>query len=170
LVRDLAQNVGFKIVHTWSDGGPSVWLELHKPGQLLSNRGGQAIARINDKLNYSDDIDYRIRILYTEEEVKNLYDSTIPNSDRERILGNILKEKDEKERRIKAKRHKKELRIAQELHEELAKSVDQRKKEELAKLRQRALQLEVGNPNLIRYGYSAEKLKHLIKQKEEENK
>ena len=58
----------------------------------------------------------------------------------------------------------------QELHEELAKSVDQRKREELVRLRHRATELQAGDPNLIRYGYSSEKLKNLIKQKEEENK
>ena len=32
------------------------------------------------------------------------------------------------------------------------------------------MELRAGDPNLIRYGYSAEKLKQLIKAKEEENK
>ena len=78
-------------------------------------------------------------------------------------MDTLDKEKEAEEHRIK-------LRIAQELHEEMAKSVDQRKKEELVRLRQRAMELQAGDPNLIRYGYSAEKLKNLIKQKEEENK
>jgi hypothetical protein len=168
LVRDLAQHVGFKLVHTWSDGGPGVWLELHKPGELISNRGGQALAKTQNVFDYSNDIDYLIRRAYTEDEVAKMqeakkYNIDISDLDWENMLHAMLQEKEAEEHRIK-------LRIAQELHEEMAKSVDQRKQEELVKLRQRALQLEAGNPNLIRYGYSAEKLKHLIKQKEEEKK
>ena len=168
LIQDLTQDVGFELIYTWSDGGPSVWLELHKPGQLLSNRGGQALAKIHNVSDYSNDIDYRIRRAYTKDELAKMqeakkYNIDISNLDWENILHVMLQEKEAEEHRIK-------LRIAQELHEEMAKSVDQRKKEELVRLRQRAMELQAGDPNLIRYGYSAEKLKNLIKQKEEENK
>jgi SAM-dependent methyltransferase len=168
LIQDLTQDVGFELIHTWSDGGPSVWLELHKPGQLLSNRGGQALAKIHNVFDYSNDIDYRIRRAYTKDELAKMqeakkYNIDISNLDWENILHVMLQEKEAEEHRIK-------LRIAQELHEEMAKSVDQRKREELVRLRQRAMELQAGDPNLIRYGYSAEKLKNLIKQKEEENK
>jgi hypothetical protein len=74
LIRDLAQNVGFGLVHTWSDGGPSVWLELKKPGQLTSNRGGQALAQIHNILDYSNDIDFLKRTVYTNNEIKATYD------------------------------------------------------------------------------------------------
>jgi SAM-dependent methyltransferase len=295
LIRDLTNNVGFDLIHTWSDGGPSVWLELHKPGQLLSNRGGQALAKIHNIFDYSDDIDFLKRKAYTNDEVSNLqerarslgiggkiikrnkpYDLLVLIKDTEdkikeeqrirdwrklaikhnielslsnwqdlvkeildreaeeqnriqeeqylqrlkeiavlqkvdinsanwkEIIEEILrKQAIEEQRRIEkeeleqlqqlAKKYNinvdmsainwkdtlrkvvyekkvEEERIARELHEEFAKSFDQRKKEELAILRQRAMELQVGNPNLIRYGYSAEKLKALIKQKEEENK
>jgi SAM-dependent methyltransferase len=329
LIRNLAQNIGFNLVHTWSDGGPSVWLELRKPGQLISKRGGQALAKIHNIFDYSDDIDFLKRKAYTNDEVRDLqerarflsiseksikrnkpYDLSVlikdtedkikeeqriknwrevavkhnielslPNwqdlvkeiLDRETEEQNRIREQQylqrlkeiailqnvdinsanwketleellrkqaleeelerlhklakthnvdinsanwketleellrkqalEEKRRIEkeelerlhelAKTHnvditavdwkstlhktiqEKELereRIAKELHEELAKSVDQRKREELVRLRQRAKELQAGDPNLIRYGYSAEKLKNLIKQKEEENK
>ena len=55
----------------------------------------------------------------------------------------------------------------EEIHRLIAEAVDQLKKEELQKLRQQAMELQVGDPNLIRYGYSAEKLKQLINAKEE---
>ena len=54
-----------------------------------------------------------------------------------------------------------------ELVRRIAEETDRRKKQELVLLRQRAMELKVGDPNLIRYGYSAEKLKQLIKEKEE---
>ena len=286
LIQDLTQDVGFELTYTWSDGGPSVWLELHKPGQLLSNRGGQALAKIYNVFDYSDDIDFLKRKAYTKDEivklqdcatsfgiskkiikrskpydlqvlitgtierkkeeerikkwqevaVKNNIELSLPNwqdlvekifikeTEEQRIIEEqkqlqylkenaviynidvnstdwkesvkkMLRLKDEEDqRRIKkdqfekllelAKKNnvdvtvvdwenideKEQLRITQELHEELAKSVDQRKREELVRLRHRATELQAGDPNLIRYGYSSEKLKNLIKQKEEENK
>ena len=257
LIRELTQNVGFKLTYTWSDGGPSVWLELKKPGQLTSNRGGQALAKIHNVLDYSGDIDFLKRKAYNKDEVGKLQDhatslgiskKTIKRSkpydlqvlitdtiikqqkeerirqlqevavknnielslsdwqdqvekilqkqaedevrrieknqltlakkhnvdisvpDWKNILHKVMRLKEEEEFRINEKNRIEKEKIAQELHEEFAKSVDQRKREELVRLRQRALQLEAGDPNLIRYGYSAEKLKNLIKQKEEENK
>lgn len=41
-----AQSVGFEVVLSWHDGGPSTWLEIHKPGEMTSLRGGQTIAKI----------------------------------------------------------------------------------------------------------------------------
>jgi hypothetical protein len=49
LIRDLAQSIGFELKSTWGDNGPSVWLELHKPGERTSLRGGQALAKIISK-------------------------------------------------------------------------------------------------------------------------
>lgn len=293
LIRNLAQNIGFNLTHTWSDGGPSVWLELTKPGQLTSKRGGQALAKIHNVFDYLDDVDFLKRKVYTNDEIRDLqerarflgigeksikrnnpYDLSVlikdaedkikeeqrikdwrevaikhnielslPNwqdlvkeiLDREAeeqsriqeqqylehirsvaILHNIdvnssnwkelieeilRKQALEEQRRIEKEElehlqqlakthnvditdrdwkntlhkviHEKELedaRLAQEAHEAHAKLLDQQKKEELARLRQRAMELQAGDPNLIRYGYSAEKLKTLIKQKEEENK
>lgn len=48
----------------------------------------------------------------------------------------------------------------------IAEAIDRIKKQELQALRQRAMELQVGDPNLIKYGYSAEKLKQLISEKE----
>jgi hypothetical protein len=293
LIRDLAQDVGFKQVYTWSDDGPSVWLELTKPGQLTSKRGGQALAKIHNVFDYFDDVDFLKRKVYTNDEVMELkerarflgigeksikrntpYDLSVlikdiedkikeeqrienwrevamkhnielslPNwqdlvreiLDREaeeqsriqeqqylqrlkeiaimqnvdinssnwkEIIEEILRKQTlEEQRRIEKEEleqlqqlakthnvditdrdwkdtlrkliHEKEVedaRLAQEAHEAHAQLLDQQKKEELARLRQRAMELQAGDPNLIRYGYSAEKLKTLIKQKEEENK
>jgi SAM-dependent methyltransferase len=174
LIRDLAQDVGFEQVYTWGDGGPSVWLELRKPGQLTSKRGGQAIASIRNINDYSDDVDYRIRRVYTEDEFIELQSmlakkynlDKISDAEREQIFGKILSDKEAEERRIILEEEESR-RIKLKEEEEFAKSVDRFRKEELPRLRQRAIELQVGDPNLIRYGYSAEKLKQLIKAKEE---
>jgi SAM-dependent methyltransferase len=57
-----------------------------------------------------------------------------------------------------------------EIHRQVAEAIDQGKREILMKLRQQALELGVGNPSLVRYGYSAEKLQQLINEKEKETK
>jgi hypothetical protein len=49
LVRELAQNLGYRIAFSWTDQGPSTWLELQKPGNFVSLRGGQALAKIIPK-------------------------------------------------------------------------------------------------------------------------
>jgi SAM-dependent methyltransferase len=49
LIMQLAQTLGFEILHKWSDGGPSTWLELKRPGTIHSVRGGQALAKILPK-------------------------------------------------------------------------------------------------------------------------
>lgn len=49
LVEQLAETMGFEIVYKWNDGGPSTWIELRKPGQLTTLRGGQSLARILPK-------------------------------------------------------------------------------------------------------------------------
>jgi len=49
LVRAWANYIGFDEVFHYHDNGSSVWLELRKPGQLTSLRGGQALAKILPK-------------------------------------------------------------------------------------------------------------------------
>jgi SAM-dependent methyltransferase len=49
LVRELAQSLGYRIAFSWTDQGPSTWLELQKPGNFVSLRGGQALAKIMPK-------------------------------------------------------------------------------------------------------------------------
>lgn len=49
LVRELAVSIGYKIIFSWTDRGPSTWLELQKPGEFTSLRGGQALAKIVPK-------------------------------------------------------------------------------------------------------------------------
>ena len=274
LIRDLVRDVGFEQLYTWSDGGPSVWLELRKPGQLFGNRGGQAISTIKQVGDYLQDVDFLRRKVYNEEELISLqenagrlnieqsiidnlcatcpydlqilindindktrreleekenfdrltqlakeYNIDIKDKDWEELLTNaqnkvlaiengvdinlpnwqetleiVLAKKEEERawqeeenRKIANELEKKRIEMLhqqarsyninpllyeneEEIHRLIAETVDQRNKEELVKLRQRAMELQAGNPNLIRYGYSASKLKELIKQKEEENK
>jgi SAM-dependent methyltransferase len=49
LVRELAQSLGYEVVFSWTDQGPATWLELRKPGNFISLRGGQALAKIIPK-------------------------------------------------------------------------------------------------------------------------
>lgn len=49
LIRAWAQYIGFEEIWLHEDDSASVWLELRKPGQLTSLRGGQALARIIPK-------------------------------------------------------------------------------------------------------------------------
>jgi SAM-dependent methyltransferase len=49
LVRELAQSLGYQVAFSWTDQGPSTWLELQKPGNFVSLRGGQALAKIIPK-------------------------------------------------------------------------------------------------------------------------
>jgi SAM-dependent methyltransferase len=49
LVRELAQSLGYLVAFSWTDQGPSTWLELQKPGNFESLRGGQALAKIIPK-------------------------------------------------------------------------------------------------------------------------
>ena len=49
LVRELAQSLGYQIAFSWTDQGPTTWLELQKPGNFVSLRGGQALAKIIPK-------------------------------------------------------------------------------------------------------------------------
>jgi len=49
LVRELAQSLGYQVAFSWTDQGPTTWLELQKPGNFVSLRGGQALAKIIPK-------------------------------------------------------------------------------------------------------------------------
>jgi len=49
LVRELVTTVGYEIVYSWNDDGPTTWIEVRKPGQLDSLKGGQALAKILPK-------------------------------------------------------------------------------------------------------------------------
>ena len=46
LVRELIRSLGYEIVFDWNDNGNLTWLELKKPGELDSIRGGQTLAKI----------------------------------------------------------------------------------------------------------------------------
>jgi hypothetical protein len=50
LIKELAQSVGFEIVYNWRGENEAVgWLELKKPGNLDSIKGGQTLAKIIPK-------------------------------------------------------------------------------------------------------------------------
>ena len=49
MVIELAQSLGFETVFSWTDNGPSTWIEFRRPGELTSLRGGQTLAKIVSK-------------------------------------------------------------------------------------------------------------------------
>lgn len=48
-VTAIAKSIGYKQIFTWTDTGNLTWLELRKPGELASIRGGQTLAKIVNK-------------------------------------------------------------------------------------------------------------------------
>jgi hypothetical protein len=49
LILDMAKSIGFEIVYTHNDDGPSTWIELQNPGKLTSLKAGQTLAKIVSK-------------------------------------------------------------------------------------------------------------------------
>jgi SAM-dependent methyltransferase len=49
LILELAKSLGYECLFTYNEDGPSTWVELKKPGTLVSLRGGQALAKIIPK-------------------------------------------------------------------------------------------------------------------------
>jgi hypothetical protein len=49
LILDMVQSIGFEVLSTWNNDGPMTWIELRKPGELTSLRGGQSLAKIVPK-------------------------------------------------------------------------------------------------------------------------
>lgn len=49
LIRELTSALGYEQVFFWNNNGPTSWLEIRKPGELTSLRGGQTLAKINHK-------------------------------------------------------------------------------------------------------------------------
>jgi SAM-dependent methyltransferase len=46
LITDLVEHIGFDRLHSWHNDGPNTFLEIRKPGELSSLRGGQTLAKI----------------------------------------------------------------------------------------------------------------------------
>jgi hypothetical protein len=202
LIRELASSVGFYQTHTWGDGGPSVWLELRKPGKLYSIRGGQTLAQVKGWEEIQRDLDFIRKRAYTQEEVDAMHHraKTIgaKRSEYEKLelwqwegyLDDFAAERElEQRRKLDAERMRldKERQIEVEamrtkahslginadnftnefeLQKKISEVENNFRKKNLAELRKRALELELGPPNLIKYGYSEEKLKQLITERE----
>ena len=49
LITTLAESIGFDRIYSWHDNGPATFLEIRKPGELESLRGGQSLAKIVPK-------------------------------------------------------------------------------------------------------------------------
>ena len=48
-VKAIAKRIGYKQQFTWNDTQNLTWLELRKPGELESLKGGQTLAKILPK-------------------------------------------------------------------------------------------------------------------------
>jgi SAM-dependent methyltransferase len=48
-VKSIAKSIGYRQIFSWTDMGNLTWLELRKPGELESIRGGQTLAKIVNK-------------------------------------------------------------------------------------------------------------------------
>jgi SAM-dependent methyltransferase len=48
-VTAIAKSIGYRQMFSWTDTNNLTWLELRKPGELSSNRGGQTLAKIVQK-------------------------------------------------------------------------------------------------------------------------
>ena len=46
MVKELAQSIGYEQVFRWTDNGDVTWIELKKPGQITSLKGGQTLAKV----------------------------------------------------------------------------------------------------------------------------
>lgn len=49
LILDMVQSMGFEVLSTWNNDGPMTWIELRKPGELVTLRGGQTLAKVVSK-------------------------------------------------------------------------------------------------------------------------
>jgi SAM-dependent methyltransferase len=46
-IVQMARNIGYECFYSWHNDLANTYLEIQKPGQLLSNRGGQSLAKIH---------------------------------------------------------------------------------------------------------------------------
>jgi len=49
MILELTKSIGFEVLYVWRTDGPMTWIELRKPGELTSLRGGQTLAKIIPK-------------------------------------------------------------------------------------------------------------------------
>ena len=70
------ESIGYEITYNFRTDSSNTWLEIKKPGELMSMRGGQSLAKILYKDEYT---------MYTEEQIKNIkqqaHDLNIGSSD-----------------------------------------------------------------------------------------
>jgi SAM-dependent methyltransferase len=49
LIKQLTDNIGYSQIHSWHNNGAMTYVEVRKPGNLTSMRGGQTLAKIMRK-------------------------------------------------------------------------------------------------------------------------
>ena len=66
LVRAYVQELGYETIFDLDDDSDTSWLELRKPGEYTSIRGGQTLASIFQRSNVANDIDKPPESVYNE--------------------------------------------------------------------------------------------------------
>ena len=71
MIQQFATTVGYTQTFSWNNNGPTTWLELRKPGELTSLRGGQTLAKIHLK----DEAEHKRKIIEEAYSlgIRNLY-------------------------------------------------------------------------------------------------
>lgn len=156
LVRELAYSIGYTELFSWNDNGPSTWLELKKPGELESLRGGQTLAKISDK----NSIDNPAEKVYNE-------NTGISPQDLQMLkIKKYLTEQQELVNKAKKLAEVYQIDITNlgsgEIINVVNAETERRDKIELDQLKKIAIDLKLDDPNLIRYGYTLNKLRELI--------
>lgn len=179
LIKDLVQTLGFEISFIWNDSGPMTWLEIKKPGQFVSLRGGQTLAKIKEK----NILDTTIKKMYTKHEILIFRNTAIKlgmavadvnnytPENLKQLIGEIqIRQQLEQERKqfeeTKKLAVKYKIDISQLTPLEIMSQVEEEKRKrdlaELLELKKIASELKIGNPELVKTEYSLEQLRDLI--------
>jgi hypothetical protein len=168
LLESLSESIGYTRVFSWNDNGASTWLELKKPGALSTIRGGQTLAEVKSRPTplTAEELEKQVQHSHLTNLAVGLGwvpEPQIKYSTEELELIVETQQQLENTRQIElAQQQELEKKQAIEEQKRLEKEQSQLVAKQNAKLRQQALDLNLGDPNLIKYGYTIEKIKSLI--------
>lgn len=86
MIKSLLELIGYTITLEYHTDASSTWIEVKKPGELTSLRGGQALAAIKLKIS----VDSHDEVQYNQEDLENLQQQASDlNIDREYIINQL---------------------------------------------------------------------------------
>jgi hypothetical protein len=86
MIRSLIELIGYTITLEYQIDAASTWIEIKKPGELASLRGGQALATIRPKIS----VDNPTETQYTQTDLENIRQQAIDlNIDREYMIDQL---------------------------------------------------------------------------------